>query len=379
MPILDTLMFGLAVLGSTSAPASEPSAGVRYSTQNLQGQFQDYERAMVQTQLEPMKELKIDPREVSRFTHLTVGFGRLGKSVEFTHRFRVFTENGTHQREFGDPSARALLRMWDYNINRMYLDHSREILGGAIDVYLTDRGNPGGEQMFTMDPFTTGSDGKPRKVNVIYIYRIAQPHPNVERLRELAHEYGHATLWPAGGFSAPERMVNGELGERLYMKFFRDQLAAGKLSAEDVLLADVPALDAYLAKNYQPLLEAGASSGPQAAVLGKKDEPAFRSWLSLALWSQAVLPPQVFNRGMTLGSDLSDPTALPKGLADGAAERAKLEITLPAWAATRRVWLPVGQGKVTGGRVTAKGPDGWAQVAPTSRTILIENPPVKQA
>jgi hypothetical protein len=388
MPALDSLLFSLAVLSSTAGGADAGGEGspVRYATTQLKGQWHTYNRSMVQANRDPMPDPKISPNNKWTFTHLTVGYGRLRPEDPFVHRFRVFSPDAQTQASLGDPTTRALLRLWDIMVNRAWRDHSREILGGAVDVYLAKGGAAGGEQRMSsdrqstlgMDPFTTSSDGKPQRVNVIYLYQVDQQMPAIERLRETAHEYGHASLPNIGDFTAPESWANGDFGERLFLHWVRENLTKGLIKSEDVLGATLADLDAYVAREYTPRVKKGAFDAPSERILKTKSEEAYWHWVSMALWIEAILPPRVFSRALEMGATQEpDPFGFPKGVVEGVADFERVELTLPDWAVGQKVWIPLGKGAIQGGKVLNRQLTGWAQVITSSKIIVLTYPKAK--
>lgn len=118
-----------------------------------------------------------------------------------------------------------------------------------INVWLAREGTPGGEE----------SDEN------IWLFAIDTPRAPAEWLRELAHEYGHATLPTVGPFSKPERWANGYLGERLYLKWMLGDNRQTEIWTEPIDAAG------YLANQVKPLRERFLNGGPDAPDAQKID------------------------------------------------------------------------------------------------------------
>jgi len=118
-----------------------------------------------------------------------------------------------------------------------------------VTVWLAREGMPGGEE----------SDEN------IWLFAIDTPRAPAEWLRELAHEYGHATLPTIGPFSKPERWANGYLGERLYLKWL-----LGDNHQTDIWTEPIDAAG-YLTNQVKPLRERFLNGGPDAPDAQKID------------------------------------------------------------------------------------------------------------
>ncbi len=121
-------------------------------------------------------------------------------------RFRVMWQNVRGQTEnrarFARQCAQLLLHL--YGLLRAYTDLTpRFAVDGAMNVWLAEKGEAGGEAF---------SEN-------IYLQDIGAHRAPGEWVRELAHEFGHETLPPVGGYVKPEWASNGILGERLFMRW----------------------------------------------------------------------------------------------------------------------------------------------------------------
>lgn len=378
MPGLDSLAFAFVALSSSLNPAPAETGKVsRFKEETLKGAEHGYDRLMVSSRLEDLKETKMSPKGEWLFPRVTTAFGRVRPDSEFQARFRVFTENEADQIKLGNPTAKTLARFWDMLRTRLSLDHSESFRYRLVDVFLTTKGQAGGEQMFGEDPFELDEFGKRPRVMMIYIYQVNKWNRPIDRVRELAHEYGQTTLPKASGYPMPEPWTNGILGETLFLTWTRSLLAAGSLQPADVFNITLPELDAYLAEKATPRLRKAAFEGPRTDLLKTRSTEAFDAWIGIHLWSNAILPVKSFGRGLKLGSVDEKAELAPKGLAEGASEQESWEFTVPSWTGGKPIWIPLAKGTATGAKVLKRDPSGWAQIQPTAGVVRVKNPPLK--
>jgi len=267
-------------------------------------------------------------------------------------RHRIYSQE---RKAKNDPSvdvARLFARLYDFNVRQIGLDHAANVAEGVVDVYLCFGGQAGGEQRFDVDyqrkNLSTGRPGE--RVNTIYIYDLASFTDPTEKLREVAHEYGHATLPPVGGFQRPEDWANGHLGERVYLRWIRNQMAQGKYLIADAMGATFEGVDQYVKANVDPLAEAAVTEGPKAKWAGVGNMNGF---LGLALAAEKYVTGRAMSRGLVL----TDPTDA-KGFAQAISEAIQEQ---PAWRATvpedekgKIIWLPTGDILTEGASILEK-------------------------
>ncbi|MGV3724669.1 MAG: hypothetical protein ACO1SX_27545 [Actinomycetota bacterium] len=103
-----------------------------------------------------------------------------------------------------------------------------------------------------------GEAGAEESGGNIWVHAIDTPRAPAEWLRELAHEFAHATLPTLGPYSKPERWANGYLGERLYLKWMlHDNLQT------DVWSEPIDA-EGYIANQVTPLRDLFLAEGPSS-------------------------------------------------------------------------------------------------------------------
>ena len=294
---------------------------------------------------------------------------KLGSDGSPQIRFRVFSQKRRSEDDPAPKVARMLLRLWDLNSQLLGIDHSEAFLMRMVDVYLCEGGRPGGEQRFDEDlnPVTN----RPDKVNTIYINELSSFSDPLEMAREIAHEYGHATLPPVGIYSGPEDWANGYMGERLYLKWLRDLIKAGNLQPDDAMGATVTALDGYLAKYVDPLVKRMGLSGPNRKVLSMKGAPAMEEYWALVAYAQAIFPPKLLRRAFSL-SGSQEALDFESSMVEAAEEPGSWTLKIPELLKGSRIWIPVGEATVSGGKVV-QSKKGWSQVAPTGPELKISN------
>ena len=280
-------------------------------------------------------------------------------------RFQVFSQDEKTATELAPKVGRMLLRLWNLNYNKLGLEHSSEYGGRVLQVYLCQGGTAGGEQLIDVDPDTR----QRAKVNTIYIYDIASFSDPVEMAREVAHEYGHASLPAIGGYQEPEYWANGYLGERFFLKSVSDAMTAGEMTAEDSMGASSTQIQKWLALNVDPLVSKAAQEGPNLKVLAGTSKQSMDSYMGMALCTASLLPTSVFSRSIQLVSSTSAKD-YPEAVAMAAEEPAKYTVLIPKYLAHKNIWLPIGQGSLKGGQVIQKK-GAWVLVKPTTGPLIV--------
>lgn len=365
----------LAVLLLASPTTQQPDR--RYIGAEFDS-FEDGRKSLsLNHQLTPLEVPKISPKHEWEFQFVSSGFARRPGTDQFNLRLRVFAQirKEDPMQDVALHMTRMLLRLWDMNFHRLRLDHAEKFHLRSVDVYLCFGGEAGAEQLFTYD---SEGEGSPRPANNIYFYEITSFTNPIEMAREVAHEYGHATLPPIGGFTAPENWANGDVGERLYLTWLRDLVAAGKANHMDTMGATLEQLNTYVAQKVTPLVVKIGTAGPNLALLGQSSKEAFMEYVGLTVYAGVTLPRPMFARslGLSLGSNKA--TDYAKRILEAASESRTWSPTIPTSLKGKTIWLPVGPGKVTGGKALANK-SGWVKVQPTAAKVTITNPPIKES
>lgn len=320
------------------------------------------------TQIDPLKR---SPRkELGLFAFTSSGYGALPdwKNTEIL-RLAVYAQRrGDEMADFS--IAQSLMRLWFFNYQKLGLDHNRTYKDGVIDVYLSWSSTEpaGGEQAFETDP-----DFRARLSNNIYIYGLERFPEKIELLREICHEYGHATLPPINGFDQPENFANGMLGEKLYMRYLRDCYRRRSVAENDVLGVKKLELEKFVAKEVDPLIRVALQRPPSVASFDLKGTAGMNNWLGVVLAMQAVAPSQVFANGLK-AMETKKGASFVKALERAVAETQQAEFKVPAELNLTEVWLPTGTGKLLVGKAT-KTVGLWQLVQLVNgRAVLMNRP-----
>lgn len=356
----------LAVL-SVAAFAQDPAAKVW----QMPGPEGGEPRIQIIQNMERMDPPKFSPKQKWIFEWVTSGMGRENvQENQLALRIRVFAQQ---QKEKDDPSpkvARMAMRLWDYNNRVLGIPHSPMFDDGRVHFYLCFGGEAGGEQLFDEDE----EGDRRKKVNTIYIYQIQNLRQPLEMAREVAHEYGHATLPAVGGFKTPEDWANGYLGEKLFLRYLRNELAAKRLGYDDSCGATVDQLDAFVKGEVDPLCAAIALKGPpEFDKLGGSGPVAMDAYMGLTLYIAEILPPRMFSRTLKLTGSTSA-RDVPAAISLAIEEPPTYVVAIPDYLKGKDVWVPVGKGKVSGAGVLKKQGD-WALIRPLEGAVRVTNRP----
>jgi hypothetical protein len=312
-----------------------------------------------------------DPPTQWQFDWIVSAFGLdpTGLTQNKELRFRVYSQEHKTEGDKAPLVARMALRLWDLNFRKLRLNHNSAHNRGIVDFYLCWGGKAGGEQLIDHEIF---ADGRDLPVNTIYIYHLSSFKDPVQMAREVAHEYGHAVLPAVGGFKTPEDWANGYLGEKMFMRWLRDEIQAGRMYTDDAMMSDPKALDGWVKTNVDPLVTRAALTAPNVALLNDQGPAAMDAYLGLALYAESILPGKVFGRSLKLtGSDRAGD--YPNALVTAVEEAEAVTLSIPALLKNQPLWVPLGKGKLSGAQVVKKQGD-WALVKPTVGLIVISNP-----
>lgn len=361
-------------LGSTALAQEDPPApatgqAVDFEAWFINGPGSTIEDFLVQIPLSPLSTPRKSPKNAWEFPWIVPGLARTPSQPDvFTLRFRTYIQTRDPDRDLAPLVTRMLLQLYGYNIRKLRLEHSNAYFLQLVDVYLCDEGKPGGEQLFGEDPFNLDAFGRPRRANQIYIYDLPSFTEPVEMAREIAHEYGHATLPPIGQFEKPESWGNGYLGENLYLTWMLRDMKAERLSVLDLMGTTSAELGKYYQEKIVPLWSRIAEQGPSPADLKRTDEKAMDSFVGTALWAEAILPESAFRRSLMLADQ--DGSLYPKAILDAVNETEGLTLNIPAEVRGRAIWIPLGNLRLNGLNPIRRK-DGWVQVRPTAEIMRL--------
>jgi hypothetical protein len=312
-----------------------------------------------------LTEPKLSPKQHWPFDWLVYGSGKKDDDSGWERRLRVYAQSRNPDHDLLIPIARMAMRLWEYNVESLKLDHAYAYNNRTVDIYLCDGGPASGEQLFGEETINNASV----KVNTIYIYDIRSLTNPLEVAREVAHEYGHATLPPIGGFSEPEGWVSGSLGEHLYLLWMRDRMKSKQLMEGDAAGVSFQKLDAWVGSHVDPLVLTAATSGPRIALLKKNTAAAYDAYLGLALYARTILPDEAFSRSLKLtGSTLAKD--YPAAIISAVEEAAPLTLKIPSSLIGRSIWIPVGTCRLQNAASLVQS-QGWVKVKAKSANLKI--------
>jgi hypothetical protein len=288
-----------------------------------------------------------------------------GESREL--RFEVFCQTVKRLPE-AEAVSRALTRLYELLKVRLKGEHPRSYQQRIV-VFLAEGGTAGAEQGVFEGP---DSQGTLVLHNTLYIYHLESFANPVEKLREVAHEYGHAVLPPVGGFEKPESWANGLLGETLFLFWAEQELRAGRWKPEELFDVDPSALSEWVRKWALPLSDSVWLKGVNEHVLAGKGEQAMREYVGLALYLAEAFP-EALPRALRVGGGTRAVDVL-NGLFLALEERSEWKVLLPERHKGKPLWLPLPSGgEWRGGRVLKRS-GKWVQVQPSSSGLVLHVP-----
>jgi hypothetical protein len=129
-------------------------------------------------------------------------------------------------------------------------------------------------------------------------------------------------------------------------------------------------LDKWVAQNVDPLVLKAAQTFPSSEVLSDKLSAGMNAYIGLALYTETIFPKRVFARSLELTGSY-DPKDYPAAIMLAAEEVDEVTLKIPDSFFGHAIWLPVGKGKVTGGKILKFAPSGWVQVEVRNNPIVI--------
>lgn len=277
--------------------------------------------------------------------------------------FNLYFNGNPARSKFAESVAKELCWLWNYDRTNLHFDHSLEYNEGAVDVYLCDQGQPGGQQLFGTD----NVGGTIIKTDEIYIYNIDTLTDPLESAREVAHEYGHAVLPTFGGYKEPEYWANGLLGEKLFLTTLLHELKAGNVTSDFLMGATEKDLQPWVDAKVAPLVFNASHRRPNTALFTQTDAAGMNALLGQILFCHACLPLNVFARSLRLltGTKPQDYAAA----AVLAVEEQGFTFQFPESVRGQKVWVPVGTSRLTGSPILGRT-DGWDEIVAGSQVTL---------
>ena len=121
--------------------------------------------------------------------------------------------------------------------------------------------------------------------NQVYFFATEAPRSPIEWTRTVVHEWGHLTMNAARGFLAPENDAGGFLGERLYLKWLREDKNP-LVQRDDGVVRE--GLNLYYERQISPLMERFRQSGPVARILNGMGQASMDLYIGGVLVSDSI-------------------------------------------------------------------------------------------
>lgn len=278
-------------------------------------------------------------------------------------RFRVYAQSHKYV-SLAQDTAKVLLLCRDLLTQKVNFDNPMRY-SYLVDVFLCEGGVPGGEQ-----GIFTGEDefGNRANRNTIYIYNLDSFSDPIERLREVAHEYGHAALPPIKGFETPEEFGNGYFGEKLFLNWIFQSDEIIKLLPAS-FSSEKQNQSKWVDENVTKLADKIWLNGVNLKTLQAKGKDAMNEYIGLMLFAEQVSPP-VFSRALRLARDYTAMGAY-NGLKDALNEKSLWEIHVPEKFMQKNVWIPFSERWQVEGASIVKSESDRLQIKPSRKIITV--------
>jgi hypothetical protein len=188
----------------------------------------------------------------------------------YTRQFIIHVESRQHL-PLAHRAGRFLSLLWGMAERRFGRLRAR-LREGVVEVWLVRSGEPGGEL----------------EQNNLYVYNVLTDRKGIEWARELAHEYGHYLLPGASGYTEPENWSNGVLGERLFLRWLRDDVKTERIDPSEVPFVKIDDLRDYCAKQVTPLIEQVRTAGVDESIVRGTNRRAMDAFTGLILYADAT-------------------------------------------------------------------------------------------
>jgi hypothetical protein len=169
--------------------------------------------------------------------------------------------------------------------------------------------------------------GAETRGNQVYVYDTHAKRAAIEWVRTVAHEWGHLTLPAARGFTQPENDAAGYLGERLFLKWMREERRTD--SPDDG--TDLAGLDLYYGRQVLPLIERFRAGGPQSKLLDGTDAGSMDYYIGAALAFDEAFGSQMLGQAV-YGIYGVKPRDLLAAMREALSQADAITVRLPAWA-----------------------------------------------
>jgi hypothetical protein len=248
-----------------------------------------------------------DPLHKAAFSYRVQG---VAEGATPTVLFEIYAQRQTLY-PYAERACRLLLACYDLACTRLGLDHALRY-DRLLRVFLMTEGKAGAEQ----------------QQNLMYLYDLSERVPPQEWLRELTHEYGHWILPPINSYEEPEPWANGELGERWFTLHLVARARSEDSEPDFLMGASLSALEAYLRRTVEPLVERMAREGLHPQRWRSRRRAGYEEYLAFALYIDRVYGSERLGRAMLCAGGV-EPDDFLRGVRESLTEPERLQVQLP--------------------------------------------------
>ena len=166
------------------------------------------------------------------------------------------------------------------------------------------------------------------QVNNVYLFEVAEPRKEIEWARTIAHEWGHLVLLAARGYKDPENDAAGFLGERLFLKWLREDALALPRKTDD--FCEREGLQLYYDRQLAPLMARYNAAGPADKRLSQLNTEGMDYYIGMALDTDEIFGPKVLGFAL-YHLENTTPGALVNAVRNAIFLQTELRVKLPAW------------------------------------------------
>jgi hypothetical protein len=248
-----------------------------------------------------------DPLHKAAFSYRVQG---VAEGTTPTVLFEIYAQRQTLY-PYAERACRLLLACYDLARTRLGLDHALRY-DRLLRVFLMIEGRAGAEQ----------------QQNLMYLYDLSERVPPQEWLRELTHEYGHWILPPINSYEEPEPWANGDLGERWFTLHLVARARSEGSEPDFLMGASLSALEAYLRRTVEPLVERMAREGLHPQRWRSRRRAGYEEYLAFALYIDRVYGSERLGRAMLCAGGV-EPDDFLRGVRESLTEPERLQVQLP--------------------------------------------------
>jgi hypothetical protein len=248
-----------------------------------------------------------DPLHKAAFSYRVQG---VAEGTMPTVLFEIYAQRQTLY-PYAERACRLLLACYDLARTRLGLDHALRY-DRLLRVFLMTEGKAGAEQ----------------QQNLMYLYDLSERVPPQEWLRELTHEYGHWIIPPINSYEEPEPWANGDLGERWFTLHLVARARSEGSEPDFLMGASLSALEAYLRRTVEPLVERMAREGLHPQRWRSRRRAGYEEYLAFALYIDRVYGSERLGRAMLCAGGV-EPDDFLRGVRESLTEPERLQVQLP--------------------------------------------------